>query len=75
MVIRVRCPRCGYLLSAFDERSLNANKAVRRAYEHSLKNPILCAGCNTWIQRPRVDRGTDDDVPPIGRRGTPGAIR
>ncbi len=54
--IRVECPRCGYVMSIFDEASLRTNKAVRRAYQHALKNPILCAGCSNWIQRPREVR-------------------
>lgn len=56
-VIRVQCPRCGYVMSVFEESSLRANKSVRRAYEHALKNPILCAGCGSWIQRPTVKVG------------------
>ncbi len=56
VVIRVECPRCGYVMSLFDESSLRSNKAVRRAYQHALKNPILCAGCGRWIQRPREVR-------------------
>lgn len=54
---RVQCPRCGYVMSIFDESSLRANKSVRRAYEHALKNPILCAGCRSWIQRPTIRSG------------------
>lgn len=72
MVIRVECPHCGYLLSAFDEKTLIANKVLRRAYTHSLKNPILCAGCKAWIQRPKVYRGTDYELPTSGGRGTAG---
>lgn len=56
-VIRVQCPHCGYVMSVFEESSLRANKSVRRAYEHALKNPILCAGCSSWIQRPTVKMG------------------
>lgn len=59
MEIRVECPRCGYVMSVFEEASLRANKALRRAYEHALKNPILCAGCSSWIQRPKVEVRSD----------------
>ncbi len=57
VVVKVLCPRCGYVMSIFEESSLRTNKAVRRAYQHALKNPILCAGCNSWIQRPKEVRG------------------
>ncbi len=56
-LIRVECPCCGYVMSVFDESSLRLNKAVRRAYQHALKNPVLCAGCGNWVQRPREVRG------------------
>jgi len=57
-VIVVECPRCGYVMSIFEETSLRSNKAVRRAYQHVLKNPVLCAGCSHWIQRPREVRSS-----------------
>lgn len=72
MIIRVECPRCGYLLSAFSEKALIGNKVLRRAYMHFLKNPVLCAGCSAWIQRPKVYRGTDYELPTSGGRGAPG---
>jgi ribosomal protein S27E len=56
MEIRIECPRCGYVLSVFGETALRVNKTMRRAYEHALKSPILCAGCGTWVQRPRVEK-------------------
>ncbi|HEX2923704.1 MAG TPA: hypothetical protein VHS06_04665 [Chloroflexota bacterium] len=55
MEILVQCPRCGYVMSVFDEETLRANRALKRAYEHTLKNPVLCAGCGRWVQRPKVE--------------------
>jgi len=55
--VRVACPRCGYVMSVFDESVLRRSKAMWRAYQHALKNPVLCAGCNSWIQRPREIKG------------------
>ena len=74
MEIRVECPKCGYVMSVFDETLLRANKAVERAFQHALKNPILCAGCSRWIQRPRVDRGAADELPSRGDLGATGSI-
>lgn len=74
MAIRVRCPRCGYVLSIFDEAVLRDNRSIRRAYEHSLKNPMLCAGCSNWIQRPRLDRSDGDEAAAGGDRGAAGAL-
>ncbi len=54
MKIAVHCPRCGYVMSVFDEAALRTNRAQKRAYEHTLKNPMLCAGCGRWVQRPKV---------------------
>jgi hypothetical protein len=72
MIIRVECPHCGYLLSTFEEKALIGNKVLRRAYMHCLKNPILCAGCKAWIQRPKVYRGTDYELSTPGGRSTSG---
>ncbi len=70
MPIRIECPQCGYVMSVFDEASLRSNRTIRRAYEHALKNPILCAGCNSWVQRPRVARSDEDVLPASDDRGT-----
>ncbi len=74
MEIRIRCPRCGYAMLVFDESLLRSNRALRRAYEHALKNPVLCAGCSTWVQRPKVDKGIVDGLPASGDRRPPRPI-
>lgn len=56
MELCVRCPQCGYTMSVFDETRVRVNRTIRRAYEHALKNPVLCAGCSRWVLRPTVDR-------------------
>ncbi len=56
MEIRIECPRCGYVMSVFEETVLRVNRTMRRAYEHALKNPILCASCGKWVQHPRVEK-------------------
>lgn len=74
MQVRIECPQCGYVMFVFDEESLHSNRTIRRAYEHALKNPVLCANCNSWVQRPRVERGDADVLPASDDRGAPRPI-
>lgn len=55
-MIRIECPECGYVMSTFEESVVQMNRTMRRAYEHALKNPVLCAGCGHWVQRPKVEK-------------------
>ena len=75
MRIFIECPKCGYVMSVFEETALQSNRTMKRAFEHALKNPVLCAGCSTWVQRPRVGRGNEDVLSAPDDSGAPRPIR
>ena len=65
-LIKVTCPNCSHVMALFDEADLAANKTIRRAYEHMLRDPVLCGHCKTWVQvpqAPNLPAATSEDTP------------
>jgi len=59
VLIEVTCPNCASVMAVFDEQEMAANKAIRRAYKHMVRDPVLCGCCKSWVQRPHTSRPHD----------------
>jgi len=47
-VIRLVCPKCGFVVETFDEEDLKDVRKEKR-YRALLKRVVLCAGCNRLV--------------------------
>lgn len=56
MVIKLECPKCGFVIEMFAEEDLNDPRKKKR-HEALLKRPSLCVNCKTMVSKLKEVKG------------------